>query len=135
MNFFNRRRARRSRLKKFIAYDLETTPLAAGNPAPLYLTAYGADFHYSGRLTSIEHLGEILRARFLTPELAGYRFMAWNGNQFDVFFVGAALLHFRFTMGWRRRRAAIMAVIGFAAALFTLWGVSFLMKGLHTYVS
>lgn len=47
----------------------------------------------------------------------------------------AALLHFRFTMGWRRRRAAIMAVIGFAAALFTLWGVSFLMKGLHTYVS
>lgn len=46
----------------------------------------------------------------------------------------AALLHFRFTMGWRRRRAAIMSVIGFAAALFTLWGVSFLMKGLHTYV-
>lgn len=46
----------------------------------------------------------------------------------------AALLHFRFTMGWRRRRAAIMSVIGFAAALFTLWGVSFLLEGLHAYV-
>ena len=46
----------------------------------------------------------------------------------------AALLHFRFTMGWRRRRAAIMAIIGFSAALFTLWGVSFLLEGLHAYV-
>jgi len=46
----------------------------------------------------------------------------------------AALLHFRFTMGWRRRRAAIMSVIGFGAALFTLWGVSYLLEGLHAYV-
>jgi len=45
----------------------------------------------------------------------------------------AALLHFRFTMGWRRRRAAIMAVIGFGAALFTLWGVSLLQEGLHAF--
>jgi cytochrome c-type biogenesis protein CcsB len=45
----------------------------------------------------------------------------------------AALLHQRFRVGWRRRRAAIMAIVGFAAALFTLWGVNFLLKGLHTY--
>ena len=45
----------------------------------------------------------------------------------------AALLHQRFRVGWRRRRAAIMAIIGFSAALFTLWGVNFLLKGLHTY--
>jgi len=47
--------------------------------------------------------------------------------------VYAALLHQRFRVGWRRRRAAIMTIIGFAAALFTLWGVNFLLEGLHTY--
>lgn len=47
--------------------------------------------------------------------------------------VYAALLHQRFRVGWRRRRAAIMTIIGFGAALFTLWGVNFLLKGLHTY--
>lgn len=50
-----------------------------------------------------------------------------------TWFIYAALLHFRFTMGWRRRRAAIMSLIGFGAALFTLWGVSFLLGGIHSY--
>ena len=51
-----------------------------------------------------------------------------------TWFIYAALLHFRFTMGWRRRRAAIMSMIGFAAALFTLWGVTYLLGGIHAYV-
>ncbi len=51
-----------------------------------------------------------------------------------TWFLYAALLHQRFTMGWRRRRAAIMAIVGFGAALFTLWGVSFLLEGVHSYV-
>ena len=46
----------------------------------------------------------------------------------------AALLHQRFTLGWRGRRAALLAIIGFAAALFTLWGVTFLLGGVHSYV-
>lgn len=50
-----------------------------------------------------------------------------------TWFVYAALLHQRFRVGWRRRRAAIMTIIGFGAALFTLWGVNFLLEGLHTY--
>lgn len=33
----------------------------------------------------------------------------------------AAVLHQRFTVGWRRRRAAIMVIIGFVAALVTLY--------------
>ena len=51
-----------------------------------------------------------------------------------TWFLYAALLHQRLTMGWRRRRAAIMTIVGFAAALFTLWGVSFLLEGVHSYV-
>ncbi len=52
-----------------------------------------------------------------------------------TWFLYAALLHQRFTVGWRGRRAALMAVVGFAAALFTLWGVTFLLGGVHSYVS
>ncbi|MDA3785862.1 MAG: c-type cytochrome biogenesis protein CcsB, partial [Deltaproteobacteria bacterium] len=44
----------------------------------------------------------------------------------------AGLLHQRFAIGWRGRRTAIMSVIGFAAVLFTLWGVNFLLSGAHT---
>jgi cytochrome c-type biogenesis protein CcsB len=51
-----------------------------------------------------------------------------------TWFLYAALLHQRFTVGWRGRRAAIMAVVGFAAALFTLWGVTYLLGGAHSYV-
>jgi cytochrome c-type biogenesis protein CcsB len=51
-----------------------------------------------------------------------------------TWFLYAALLHQRFTVGWRGRRAAIMAVVGFAAALFTLWGVTYLLGGVHSYV-
>jgi len=50
-----------------------------------------------------------------------------------TWFIYAAILHQRFTAGWRRRRAAIMAIIGFMAALFTLWGVNFILGGVHSY--
>jgi cytochrome c-type biogenesis protein CcsB len=45
----------------------------------------------------------------------------------------AALLHQRLTVGWRGRKAAIMAIIGFLAVLFTFLGVNLLLSGLHTY--
>ena len=43
----------------------------------------------------------------------------------------AALLHERLTVGWRGRRAAIMAIIGFGVLLFTFFGVNFLLQGHH----
>jgi ABC-type transport system involved in cytochrome c biogenesis permease subunit len=42
-------------------------------------------------------------------------------------------IHQRFTVGWRGKRAAVMAIVGFASVVFTLWGVNFLLGGLHTY--
>ena len=48
-------------------------------------------------------------------------------------FLYAAQIHQRFTAGWRGKRAAVMAIIGFAAVLFTLWGVTFLLGGVHSY--
>jgi cytochrome c-type biogenesis protein CcsB len=50
-----------------------------------------------------------------------------------TWFLYAAQIHQRFTAGWRGKRAAVMAIIGFLAVLFTLWGVTFLLGGVHSY--
>jgi cytochrome c-type biogenesis protein CcsB len=47
----------------------------------------------------------------------------------------AALLHGRLTVGWRGRKAAILAIVGFGAILFTFLGVNLLLPGLHTYTN
>ncbi len=52
----------------------------------------------------------------------------WSGITWLVY---AALLHERLTVGWRGRRAAIMAIIGFIVLLFTFFGVNFLLQGHH----
>ncbi len=45
----------------------------------------------------------------------------------------AALLHGRLTVGWRGRRAAIFAIIGFSFLLFTFLGVNLLLSDLHSF--
>ncbi|MDH3348700.1 MAG: c-type cytochrome biogenesis protein CcsB [Desulfobulbaceae bacterium] len=50
-----------------------------------------------------------------------------------TWFLYAALVHQRFTVGWRGRRAAIMTIIAFISVLFTMWGVTNFVGGLHTY--
>jgi cytochrome c-type biogenesis protein CcsB len=47
--------------------------------------------------------------------------------------VYAGYLHMRFTRGWRGRRAAYFAILGFAIVLFTFFGVTYLLPGLHAY--
>ncbi len=53
----------------------------------------------------------------------------WSGITW-IFY--AALLHERLTVGWRGRRSAIMAIIGFGVLLFTFLGVNLLLQGHHT---
>jgi cytochrome c-type biogenesis protein CcsB len=50
-----------------------------------------------------------------------------------TWFLYAALLHGRLTVGWRGRRAAIFTIVGFAALVFTFLGVNLLLSGLHSY--
>jgi len=50
-----------------------------------------------------------------------------------TWFLYAALLHGRLTIGWRGRRAAIFAIIGFLCLLFSFVGVNFLMSDLHSF--
>lgn len=48
--------------------------------------------------------------------------------------VYAAVLHARFTRGWRGKRIAWMCIFGFACVLFTYFGVNYL-PGLHSYAT
>jgi hypothetical protein len=86
----------KTRLHRLIAYDLETTKIQAGTPRVLYLTAYngreGEEFWFSGAIKGQRHLAEIIETRFLTKENVGTRFIAWNGNGYDAYFVAAALI-------------------------------------------
>ena len=47
--------------------------------------------------------------------------------------VYAGYLHMRITRGWRGRRAAYFAVLGFGVVIFTFLGVTYLLPGLHAY--
>ncbi|MEE8378407.1 MAG: c-type cytochrome biogenesis protein CcsB [Candidatus Aminicenantaceae bacterium] len=50
-----------------------------------------------------------------------------------TWFVFALYLHTRLVMGWKGRRSSFIAILGFLAALFTYFGVNYLLSGLHSY--
>ena len=69
-------------------------------------------------------------------EYAWGRYWNWDHKEtwsLITWLLYAALLHQRLTVGWRGRKAAIMAIAGFLAILFTFLGVNLLLPGLHTY--
>ena len=111
------KRGKTTRPVTFHAYDLETTnipqhdengnfPTENNTPKPLYITAYSE--YYAGRdksgepvydawtvqktINSLKDLAVVLLTDFLVPERVGERYLAWNGNHFDAYFVGLALL-------------------------------------------
>jgi len=47
--------------------------------------------------------------------------------------VFAIYLHTRIVMGWKGKKSAVIAIVGFLAALFTYFGVNYLLSGLHSY--
>lgn len=79
---------------KIIAYDFETTRIAVGTPRPVYLTAYGEKpaMHFACEIRGMHHLALVLQNNFLIADYDGVKFVAWNGNNFDAYFVAAALL-------------------------------------------
>ena len=62
------------------------------------------------------------------------RFWSWDPKEVwagITWLLYAVLLHERMTVGWRGRRSAILAIIGFAVVLFTFFGVNFFLQGHH----
>ncbi|MCF8068282.1 MAG: c-type cytochrome biogenesis protein CcsB [Desulfobacterales bacterium] len=63
------------------------------------------------------------------------RYWGWDPKEtwsLITWFVYAAMLHARLVRGWQGKRIAYMSIIGFAAVLFTYFGVN-LLPGLHSY--
>lgn len=75
-----------------VAYDLETTRIQPGTPRALYLTAFSLDLVLEIALTGMDHLQRVLITHFLDPQREGTKYVAWNGNRFDVYFTAAALI-------------------------------------------
>ncbi len=50
-----------------------------------------------------------------------------------TWFVYAIFLHARFAREWRGKRTAALSIIGFAAVVFTYFGVNYVLSGLHSY--
>lgn len=50
-----------------------------------------------------------------------------------TWFAYAAMVHQRMVLGWRGKKAAIMAMIGFCLVMFTFIGVSILFSGHHSF--
>ncbi|MBW1990960.1 MAG: c-type cytochrome biogenesis protein CcsB [Deltaproteobacteria bacterium] len=73
------------------------------------------------------------------------RYWSWDPKEtwsLITWFIYAGLLHARLVKGWAGlvkgwagKRIAWLAVLGFLAVLFTYFGVSFLLSGLHSYLT
>lgn len=69
-------------------------------------------------------------------EQAWGRYWGWDPKEvwsFVTWVAFAGYLHARATVGWRGRRAAILALIGFGALVFNLLVVNTVIAGLHSY--
>jgi cytochrome c-type biogenesis protein CcsB len=63
----------------------------------------------------------------------------WNWDPKEVWtlitwLIYASILHARFISGFRGKKAAYLAILGFVSLLFTFIGVSYLLKGYHSYI-
>ncbi len=69
-------------------------------------------------------------------EQAWGRYWGWDPKEttsFMVWAIFAAYLHARATATWKGKRAAIVATVGAGLILFNLFGINFLVDGLHSY--
>ena len=69
-------------------------------------------------------------------EAAWGRYWGWDPKEtwsFITWVVFAGYLHARATAGWSGRKAATIAMIGFATIIINYFAVNFLVTGLHSY--
>ncbi|ACX52974.1 cytochrome c-type biogenesis protein CcsB [Ammonifex degensii KC4] len=139
-------------LTAIVAYSAFTLSFAA---AVLYLIASGNSPLFTGlrrRLPDQEVLDRVIYQAVVIglpfqtllivtgaiwAQYAWGAYWSWDPKEtwsLITWLVYAAYLHARFVLGWRGRPAAYLAVAGFIVVIFTLFGVSFLMGGKHSYV-
>ncbi|MEU4391604.1 c-type cytochrome biogenesis protein CcsB [Kribbella sp. NPDC023855] len=78
----------------------------------------------------------VLVAGPIWAEYAWGRYWGWDPKEvwsLVTWVVYAAYLHARATAGWRGRRAATIAIVGWFVFIFNFVGVNLLVSGLHSY--
>ncbi len=66
------------------------------------------------------------------------RFFSWDPKEiltFIAWLIYAVLLHERLTVGWRGRRAALMAICGLFVLLCTFVGANLWLTGYHSFAA
>lgn len=66
------------------------------------------------------------------------RYWGWDPKEtwsFITWVIFAGYLHARATTGWKGRRAAVLALVGFASLLVTYYAVNLWIAGLHSYAT
>ena len=64
------------------------------------------------------------------------RYWGWDPKEtwsFVTWTIFAGYLHARSTAGWKGRRAAVIAVVGFVSLLITYYAVNLWIVGFHSY--
>lgn len=77
-----------------------------------------------------------LIAGAIWAEAAWGRYWGWDPKEtwmLITWVIYAGYLHARATAGWKGTRAAVIALLGFAAFLFNYFGVNMWITGLHSY--
>ena len=77
-----------------------------------------------------------IMAGAIWAEQAWSRYWGWDPKEtwsFITWLAYAAYLHARATAGWRGRRAAVLALIGFGALMVDYYVVNTVITGLHSY--
>jgi cytochrome c-type biogenesis protein CcsB len=64
------------------------------------------------------------------------RYWGWDPKEtwaLITFLVYSIYLHVRLARGWNGTWTACLSIVGFIVTMFTLFGVNFLISGLHSY--
>jgi len=77
-----------------------------------------------------------LASGMLWAQTAWGSYWSWDPKEtwsFVTWIIYAIYLHVRLNKGWKNKKAAWYAIIGFAAVIFTYIGVNTLLSGFHSY--
>jgi cytochrome c-type biogenesis protein CcsB len=128
-----------------VAFGVSIMYLIKSKAKPASKKGVAVHIPSSGLLDELTHQLVMFGFLFLTigiitgavwAKQAWTRYWSWDPKEtwsLITWLIYAALLHFRMMRGWRGKRIAVISIVGFAAVLFTYFGVNFLLAGLHSY--
>lgn len=125
-----------------IMFFIKTASGADSSPAGMFVRWMPSEYQMDELMYSCAALGFIfLTLGIVTGSVWAHyawgSYWSWDPKEtwsLITWLVYAAMLHVRLVRGWRGKRMAVMAIIGFGCVLFTYLGVN-LLPSLHSYMT